>query len=102
MAKYDLTSSLEKDFTFAIGDKEFVFTKPTVRQMRTIASKFSKVQEEKDPVLQEQLAVEATRELYSYAQPIGHTENVETLMDDQPIEVQMKFNDMIKKELGVG
>ncbi len=66
MAKYDLTNSLEKDFVFAIDGKEFLFRKPTVREMRSIASKFSGIEKITDPDEQLRQNDEAQRELYAF------------------------------------
>jgi hypothetical protein len=100
MAKYDLTGGLETKFTFSIGDKEFEFRKPTVREMRAVAKKFSGIDTEKDSAKQEKLSDDAMAELYTFVAPIGHTEDLKALLDDQPVDVQNAFNNMIKKELG--
>ncbi|MEI7632352.1 MAG: hypothetical protein WCJ60_03445 [bacterium] len=100
MAKYDLTGSLETEFTFAIGDKEFKFRKPTVREMRVVAKKFAVIEKEQDTEVQTQLSEEAMRELYAFIEPIGHDAVLEDLLQDQPIGVQVAFNEMVKKELG--
>lgn len=100
MAKYDLTGSLEKDFTFAIGNYEFSFRKPTVREMRAVSNKFAGAEKEQDTEVQARLSEEAMSELYNFVQPINHSQNLRDLMDDQPMGVQVAFNEMIKKELG--
>lgn len=99
MAKYDLTNSLETSFTFAIGDKEFTFRKPTVREMRAIAKTFSGIDTEEDPEKQAEMSTAAMSELYKFIEPIGHDAKVEDLLEDQTIDVQIAFNDMVKKEL---
>jgi hypothetical protein len=100
MAKYDLTGSLEVSFTFAIGDKEFVFRKPTVREMRAVAKKFSVIDKETDPEKQVDLSDEAMAELYHFITSTGHDAKIADVMAEQPIGVQIAFNEMIKKELG--
>jgi hypothetical protein len=100
MAKYDLTGSLEKDFTFSIDDKEFSFRKPTVREMRELTTQFSKMDKEKDPEKQIQLGDEALAVLYSYVTPVGHDVAIADVLADYPLGVQQAFNEMIKKELG--
>lgn len=100
MAKYDLTGSLETSFTFAINDKEFRFRKPTVREMRAVASRFSNIEKETDSDKQAQMSDEAMAELYRFVEPIDHDADLKELMDDLPIGVQVAFNEMIKKELG--
>lgn len=100
MAKYDLTGSLESSFTFAIGDKEFTFRKPTVREMRGVAKKFAGIEKEQDPDRQTELSDAAMAELYQFVEPVNHDANLKDLMDDQPVGVQVAFNEMIKKELG--
>lgn len=100
MAKYDLTGSLEKEFTFAIGDKEFNFRKPTVREMREIAKRFSNIEKVEDTEEQTRLSDEAMEELYKFVNPIDHDSDLKELLYDLPVGVQMAFNDMIKKELG--
>lgn len=100
MAKYDLTGSLEKDFTFAIDDKEYKFRKPTVREMRAVSQKFSSVEKEQDTERQAQMSEEAMTELYRFVEPINHSTYIKDLLDDQTIGVQIAFNEMIKKELG--
>lgn len=100
MAKYDLTNSLETEFTFAIGDKEFSFRKPTVREMRSMAKQFSGINAEEDPEKQTELSDAAMLELYKFVVPIGHDAKIAELMDNQPVGVQIAFNEMIKKELG--
>lgn len=100
MADYDLTGALKTKFTFSIGDKEFEFRKPTVREMRAVAKKFSGIEDEEDADKQIEKSDEAMAELYTFVVPIGHTEKLKELLDDQPIDVQNAFNNMIKKELG--
>lgn len=100
MAKYDLTGSLETEFTFAIGNYEFKFRKPTVREMRAVSNKFAGAEKEQDSEVQARLSEEAMAELYNFVQPIDHSQNLRDLMDNQPVGVQIAFNDMIKKELG--
>lgn len=100
MAKYDLTNSLETSFTFAIGDKEFSFRKPTVREMRAIAKKFTGIEKEEDIDKQTKMSEEAMSELYGFVEPIGHDIKIAELIDDQPVGVQVAFNEMIKSELG--
>ncbi len=100
MAKYDLTGSLEKDFTFSIDDKEFIFKKPTVREMREIAKKFAGIEKEKNADKQIELADAAMDELYGYINPVGHDQKIADVIADYPVGVQTAFNDMIKKELG--
>lgn len=102
MAKYDLTGSLENEFTFAIGEKEFTFRKPTVREMREVAKKFAGIEKETDAEKQTQLSDEAMAELYKFVSPVNHDADLKTLLDDQPVGVQVAFNEMIKKELGTG
>ena len=102
MAKYDLTGSLETKFSFSIGEKEFEFRKPTVREMREVAKKFAGIEKEEDVEKQTQLSDEAMAELYKFVLPINHDVNLKELMDDQPVGVQVAFNEMIKKELGAG
>lgn len=100
MAKYDLTGSLEKDFTFSIDDKEFSFRKPTVREMRAVAKKFAGIDKEKNPDKQLEMSDEAMKELYSFITPINHEESIADVIADQTVGVQNAFNEMIKKELG--
>lgn len=100
MAKYDLTGSLEKSFNFSIGDKEFMFTKPTVREMRQVAKKFAGIEQESDLEKQTQVSDEAMGEIYKFVSPVGHDVDIKDYMEDQPIGVQTAFNEMIKKELG--
>lgn len=102
MAKYDLTGSLEEKFTFTIGDKEFEFRKPTVREMREVAKKFSGIDQETDLELQTQKSDEAMAELYNFVVPVGHDSNIKDVLDGQQVGVQVAFNEMIKKELGTG
>lgn len=100
MAKYDLTGSLEAEFSFAIGDKEFKFKKPTVREMRAIGKKFAVIEKETDLDKQTALSEEAMDELYKFIEPVNHGEKLKELMEDQPVGVQSAFNEMVKKELG--
>ena len=100
MAKYDLTGSLESKFTFAIGEKEFEFRKPTVREMRLIARQFAGIENEKDIENQQKMSDEAMGELYKFCSPVGHNEDLKALMEEQPMGVQLAFNKMIKEELG--
>lgn len=102
MAKYDLTGSLETKFSFAIGDKEFEFRKPTVREMREVAKKFAGIDKETDTEKQTQMSDEAMDSLYQFVTPINHESNLKELLDGQPVGVQVAFNEMIKKELGAG
>lgn len=100
MAQYDLTGSLETSFTFSINGKEFTFRKPTVREMRAVAKKFSSIEKEEDTDKQIEQSDAAMQELYNFIEPIGHNENVADLLNDQTVSVQNAFNEMIKKELG--
>lgn len=100
MAKYDLTNSLEKDFVFAIDGKEFLFRKPTVREMRSIVSKFSGIEKITDPDEQLRQNDEAQRELYAFISSVNHDLNIADVLNDQPVDVQIAFNEMIQKELG--
>lgn len=102
MAKYDLTGSLEDKFSFAIGDKEFEFRKPTVREMREVSKKFAGIDQETDLDVQTQKSDEAMAELYKFVFPVGHEENIKDVLDNQQVGVQVAFNEMIKKELGTG
>ncbi len=100
MAKYDLTGSLETKFTFSIDNKEFEFRKPTVREMRVIAKQFAGIEKEKNTDKQQELSDQAMSELYAFCSPVGdHKADLKTLMEEQPMGVQLAFNDMIKKEL---
>ena len=100
MAKYDLTGALEASFTFNIGDKEFSFRKPTVREMRAVAKTFASVDQSSDPEEQAVASENAMRELYKFISNVNHDSSIEDLMNDQPVGVQIAFNEMIKKELG--
>lgn len=100
MAKYNLTGSLETEFVFAVGDKEFTFRKPTVREMRGVAAKFAALDKEKDPDKQLKMSDEAMDEIYKFVTPLNHNSALKDVLDDQPVGVQTAFNDMIKKEIG--
>lgn len=102
MAKYDLTGALEDTFTFNIGEKEFQFRKPTVREMREVAKKFAGIEKEEDLDKQTEMSDEAMASLYQFVEPVGHDANIKDVLDDQPVSVQAAFNEMIKKELGTG
>lgn len=100
MANYDLTGSLETTFTFSVGDKNFEFRKPTVREMREIAKVFSTIEQSDDPEQQAESSEVAMRELYKFITSIDHDEQFGDIINDQPVGVQVAFNEMIKKELG--
>ncbi len=100
MPKYDLTSSLENEFTFSIDGKEYSFRKPTVREMRAVAKTFSGIDKEEDDEKQIEMSDGAMAELYAFITPVGHEENIADVLADQNIGVQTAFNEMIKKELG--
>lgn len=101
MADYDLTGKLKKEFTFDIDDNHFVFHKPTVREMRDLAKKFSAINKESDPDLQAQLSEEAMAELYARVENTNGDRSIADVLDDQQVDVQVLFNEMIQKELGV-
>lgn len=101
MAKYDLTGSLEKEFTFSIDGEEFVFKKPTVREMRSLAKKFSAINKEADADKQVELSDDAMSELYAYISSTSSERYIADVIDEQPVNVQVAFNEMIQKELGV-
>ncbi|MCA9340786.1 MAG: hypothetical protein KDA17_07765 [Candidatus Saccharibacteria bacterium] len=101
MAKYDLTGSLEREFTFSINDEEFSFKKPTVREMRALAKKFSAINTEEDAERQAELSEAAMNELYKCVTNVRGERHISEVLDEQPSDVQMLFNDMIQKELGV-
>jgi hypothetical protein len=100
MANYDLTGSLEKDFTFNLNDEKYVFRKPTVREMRALAKKFAGIEKETDPDVQSAKSEEAMQELYTYIQPLDNARPVAEALEDQPMGAQIAFNDMIQIELG--
>ena len=100
MAKHDLTGSLEREFTFSIDGKEFSFRKPTVREMREVAKVFSSAGSVEDPDEQAKKTDEAMGTIYAFITPIGHDERVADVMDNQPVSVQIAFNEMIQEELG--
>lgn len=100
MAKYDLTGSLETEFTFNIGDQEFIFHKPTVRQMRELSKGFSAIANESDPEKQADLSQDAMNGLYQYITNTTSDRHIADVLDEQPMDVQLGFNEMIQKELG--
>ena len=100
MAKYDLTKSLDKDFTLSIDDKEYLFRKPTVREMRVIAKQFSSIDESADQDAQLEQSDAAMRELYKFITPIDHDADFAEVLSNQPMGVQIAFNEVIQKELG--
>jgi hypothetical protein len=100
MAKYDLTGSLEKDFTFSINGSEYTFRKPTVREMRELVKKFTVIEKEEDEERQAALSEEAMEALYAYCQPVNNARPLAEVLDEQPVGVQQAFNDMIQAELG--
>lgn len=100
MAKYDLSKNLETSFTFSIDGKDFSFRKPTVREMRLVANKFSgidKITEKDDQV---KASDEAMAEIYKFISPIDHDYYISNVLEEQTIDVQNAFNEMIKAELG--
>jgi len=99
MVKHDLTGSLETSFTFGIAGKEFEFRKPTVREMRAVAKQFGAIEKEEDVEKQQDMSDQAMTELYKFCKPLGHSEDLKALMDEQPMGVQLAFNNMIKEEL---
>jgi hypothetical protein len=100
MAKYKLTDALEVEFTFSIGDKEWTFRKPTVREMRLISKKFAGIDKEENVNKQMELSDAAMKEIYALASPIDHSTSLEDALMNQSVGVQKAFNEMIKKELG--
>jgi hypothetical protein len=100
MAKYDLTGSLDANFSFTIGDKEYIFSKPTVREMREISKKFAGIEKEENVEKQAELSDQAMDELYKFVAPVDHTSPIKDVLEDQPVDVQVAFNEMIKTELG--
>lgn len=101
MAKYDLTGSLETSFTFTIEGKEYSFRKPTVREMRALAKTFSEVDKEEDEDKKLDKSDEAMAGLYKYVSPVNHETDIAEVMDKQPVDVQINFNNMIQKEFGL-
>ena len=100
MSKYDLTNNLEASFIFSIDGKEFEFRKPTVREMRAVSKEFSSIDKETDDDKKIAKSEEAMKVLYDFVKPIGHTENIVDIMENQPMSVQVAFNEMVRKELG--
>lgn len=100
MAKYDLTGSLEREFTFSINGEEFVFHKPTVREMRGLSTKFAAINKETDSDKQAELSETAMHELYKYITNNTSERAIADVLDEQPVDVQILFNEMIQKELG--
>jgi len=100
MAKYDLTGSLEKEFTFNINSDEYSFRKPTVREMRDLSKKFAAIEKEPDLDLQAQRSEEAMAAMYEFCRPINGARPLPQVLDEQPVAVQVAFNEMIQAELG--
>lgn len=99
MAKYDLTGSLEKDFTFSINGEGFTFRKPTVREMRNLAKGFSAIDKETDTDKQQELSDEAMQALFQYITSDDGGRSIAEVLDEQTIDVQIAFNEMILAEL---
>jgi hypothetical protein len=100
MAKYDLTGSLEKDFTFSIDDQNYTMRKPTVREMRELVKKFAAVDKEADVEKQGELSEEALKGIFVFITPTEGSRPIGEVLDEQPAEVQVAFNNMIAAELG--
>jgi hypothetical protein len=100
MAKYDLTGSLEKDFTFSINGQEYTFRKPTVREARAIGRQFAGVQKETDEDKQMDLSDEAMKTLYQYITAAEGSRPIAEVIEDQTVDVQIAFMEMIQAELG--
>lgn len=100
MSKYDLTNNLEVSFMFSIHGKEYEFRKPTVREMRAISKEFSSIDKEENEDKKIEKSEEAMKKLYSFVKSIGHEEKIADVMENQPMSVQIAFNDMVRKELG--
>lgn len=100
MAKYDLTGSLEKDFTFSINGAEYTFRKPTVREARAIGKQFSGIQKETDEERQVELSDNALKTLYEYITPTGEARPIAEVIEEQTVDVQIAFMEMIQAELG--
>lgn len=100
MAKYNLTSAIEKTFDFDIDEYQFRFKKPTVREMKVVAKAFSGIDENASPDEQAAKSEEAMRELYQFISPVGHDKYIGDVMEDQPMQVQLGFNEMVQTELG--
>lgn len=101
MAKHDLSSNLESEFTFSIGGLEFNFRKPTVREMRLVATQFSALNEaDTDPSRQQELNEQAMRQIYSFVSPVNHSQNIADVLEDQVVDVQIAFSKMVQAELG--
>jgi hypothetical protein len=101
MAKYDLTGSLERDFSFTIDNAEFVMRKPTVREMRELAKVFSAIDKEDDSDKQSDLSEQAMQSVYTFIEPVKHDRRIADVLDEQPVGVYHAFNEMIVAELGV-
>lgn len=99
MADYDLTGSLKKDFTFSINGEEFTFRKPTVREMRALAKKFSAINKETDDDIKVERSDEAMAELFTYVENRTSDRFIGDVLDEQPVDVQVAFNDMIQEQL---
>ena len=65
-----------------------------------MAKNFSGISTEENPEKQVELSDVAMSELYKFVVPVGHDSNISALMEEQPVGVQIAFNEMIKKELG--
>jgi len=100
MPKYDLTGSLEKDFTFSINGLEFSFRKPTVREMRELSKKFAAIDKESDVEEQAYRSEEAMKAMYAFCTSVNHGRELSEVLDEQPVGVQVAFNEMIQSELG--
>lgn len=100
MADYVLTGNLKREFTFSIDDKDFLFRKPTVREMRTIAKVFSEINSIDSEEEQLARSDDAMAEIYKFISPVNHSESIADVIIDQPVDVQVAFNEMVRKEIG--
>lgn len=99
MAKYDLTGGLDKDFTFSINGDEFVFRKPTVREMRELAKRFSAIDKEDDSDEKATRSQEAMDDLFTFITNNSNDRYIGEVLDEQPVDVQSAFMNMIQEEL---
>lgn len=107
---YNLTDNTETSFTFAIGSGEtalkYSFRFPTTAEMRELSRMNTELQELADKKADENLikqkGEESEAKMNELVTPVGHTNSISEVLENQPLPVVRNFRKMMAKEINLG
>ncbi len=103
---YVVTDNTEEAFTFKIGELEYSFRYPTTREMRELSRMNNELQElvdkKADDKLIKQKSEESEAKMNELVTPVGHTNSISEVLEDQQLPVVRNFRSMMAKEISLG